>query len=133
MRWTATDQVISGADVLIRECLRAHPEVEIISRDRADDYIKGATEGAPQAVQVADRWHLLRNLGDAIRRVVDRLGGKLRQAVGACQQIIATEATTEAPDTSTPVNTPQETPRETRYTKRQDERRQRRLERYEQV
>jgi hypothetical protein len=34
--------------------LRDHPEIEIISRDRADDYIKGAGAGAPQAVQVAD-------------------------------------------------------------------------------
>jgi transposase len=117
----------------LRDWLRAHPEVEIISRDRADDYIKGATEGAPQAVQVADRWHLLRNLGDAMRRMVDRLGSKLRQAVGAFQQAIATQAITEAPGTPTPVNTPQESPRQTRYTQRQHERRQRRLERYEQV
>ena len=117
----------------LRDWLRAHPEVEIISRDRADDYIKGATEGAPQAVQVADRWHLLRNLGDAMRRMVDRLGGKLRQAVGAFQQAIATQATTESPGTPTPVSTPQEAPRPTRYTQRQHERRQRRLERYEQV
>jgi transposase len=117
----------------LRDWLRAHPEVEIISRDRADDYIKGATEGAPQAVQVADRWHLLRNLGDAMRRMVDRLGGKLRQAVGALRQAIATQATTEVPGTTTPVNTPQEAPRQTRYSQRQHERRQRRLERYEQV
>jgi transposase len=117
----------------LRDWLRVHPEVEIVSRDRADDYIKGATEGVPQAVQVADRWHLLRNLGDAMRRMVDRLGTKLRQAVGALQQAVATQAITEAPGTPTPVNTPQEAPRQTRYTQRQHERRQRRLERYDQV
>jgi transposase len=76
---------------------------------------------------------LLRNLGDAMRRMVDRLGGKLRQAVGALQQALATQSTTEAPGTPTPVNTPQEAPRSTRYMQRQHERRQRRLERYEQV
>lgn len=46
--------------------LREHPGVEIISRDRGTDYIKGATAGAPDALQVADRWHLLKNLREAI-------------------------------------------------------------------
>ena len=50
--------------------LKTHPGVEIISRDRATDYIKGATEGAPEATQVADRWHLLKNLHEAIERLL---------------------------------------------------------------
>jgi transposase len=45
---------------------QAHPEIEIISRDRGKEYIKAATEGAPQAEQVADRWHLLNNLREAV-------------------------------------------------------------------
>jgi transposase len=45
---------------------REHPEIEIISRDRGKEYIKAATEGAPQAEQVADRWHLLNNLRAAV-------------------------------------------------------------------
>ena len=60
-----------SADALC-DWLNEHPEVEIISRDRADDYIRGATTGAPQAVQVADRWHLLRNLRDALKGTADR-------------------------------------------------------------
>jgi transposase len=39
----------------LAEWLKAHPGVEIISRDRGTEYIKGATEGAPDAIQVADR------------------------------------------------------------------------------
>jgi len=46
--------------------LKAHPGIEIISRDRSLEYAKAVTEGAPEAKQVADRWHLLKNLREAI-------------------------------------------------------------------
>ncbi len=48
--------------------LQAHPGVEVISRDRGGAYSEGATRGAPNAVQVADRFHLIKNLGDALER-----------------------------------------------------------------
>jgi transposase len=46
--------------------LRAHPGTEIVSRDRASLYADAATRAAPHAVQVADRWHLLHNLSEAL-------------------------------------------------------------------
>ncbi len=49
-----------------------HPDIRVVARDRGEYYARGATAGAPQAVQVADRWHLLRNLSDALRRLTDR-------------------------------------------------------------
>ena len=52
-----------------KQWLQDHPGVEIISRDRGDCYVKGATEGAPQAVQVADRFHLTQNLREALSRL----------------------------------------------------------------
>jgi transposase len=52
--------------------LRRHPGVEIISRDRAGAYADAATQGAPGAVQVADRWHLLSNMRETIQRLLDR-------------------------------------------------------------
>ncbi len=49
--------------------LRNHAGVAIISRDRSSEYAEGARQGAPNAVQVADRFHLLKNLGETVQRV----------------------------------------------------------------
>ncbi len=54
------------------EWLRQHPEVEIVSRDRCGLYAPGAREGAPQARQVPDRFHLLQNLRETIETQLSR-------------------------------------------------------------
>jgi len=56
----------------VRAWLAAHPQVEVVSRDRGANYVDGATQGAPQAVQVADRWHLYKNLGEAVEAFLVR-------------------------------------------------------------
>src|SRR6266567_4390138 len=52
--------------------MAAHPELEIVSRDRGGDYAAAAYKSAPQAVQCADRFHLLANLGKALEGVLAR-------------------------------------------------------------
>lgn len=60
--------------------LRVHPEVECISRDRGTDYAAAAREAAPQAIQVADRFHLVRNLADMLQLLLARCRSEIRQA-----------------------------------------------------
>jgi transposase len=52
--------------------LRGHPEVVIVSRDRGGEYAAAARKGAPQAQQIADRFHLLKNLRERLKEVMDR-------------------------------------------------------------
>lgn len=64
----------------LTDWLKEHPEIEIISRDRADCYAKAATNGAPNAIQVADRWHLFKNLGEATQRLLAKYPLELKEA-----------------------------------------------------
>lgn len=67
----------------VKAWLAAHPGVELISRDRWSDYAPAAVEAAPNAQQVADRWHLLKNLREAIERLFERQSGTIEQALKA--------------------------------------------------
>ncbi|GAC1496076.1 MAG: hypothetical protein NVS2B14_09960 [Chamaesiphon sp.] len=49
--------------------LKAHPGVKVVSRDRSKAYEKGILQGAPQAIQVADRFHLLQNPAETLTQV----------------------------------------------------------------
>ena len=46
--------------------------MEVISRDRAGAYAEAAEKGAPQATQVADRFHLLCNFSSVVERIVEQ-------------------------------------------------------------
>ena len=56
----------------VTQWLEQHPSVKVISRDRAGAYALAAKTAAPEAMQVADRYHLLNNLGEALQRVMDK-------------------------------------------------------------
>lgn len=98
--------------------LRQHPQIQVVSRDRGGDYAAGARLGAPQAVQIADRFHLLVNAGEAFERCLTRHSALLTQAAQTC-----------APDNATARMT-KHCPSDVQ---RKEERRAARLARYEQV
>ncbi len=94
--------------------LREHPSVETVSRDRAVGYANAAREGAPQAEQVANRWHLLKNLGESIEHFLRRLspfakGPSPNGDAEAPPPNLPPEEEPAAPDT------PALTPRQIRY------------------
>jgi transposase len=111
----------------LADWLADHPGIEIVSRDRAGAYADGTRQGAPEAVQVADRWHLLKNAGDALERVI-----------AAEPKILAAVATRldQKPRDAHPIEpaaAPEPQLMPTRACEKKAERRARRLARYERV
>jgi transposase len=81
--------------------LRDHPGVEIVTRDRAEAYAQAISDGAPDALQVADRWHLLKNLTDALATVLQD------HRASITQQLDPTRApAVEGAKVSTPLSSP---------------------------
>ena len=74
-------------------CLEKHPTVEVVSRDRGTTFADGANRGAPQALQIADRWHIIHNIGEVLEKVLARHHADVKRvmapAVQEEQQVIA--------------------------------------------
>jgi transposase len=60
--------------------IECHPEIELISRDRGGDYATAASQGAPQAIQTADRFHLCKNLTEAVEKALARCRAEIRKS-----------------------------------------------------
>ena len=73
--------------------LQAHPGAEVIARDRGAGYADGGRRGAPDAVHVADRWHLLENCSAAVLEAVKRNMPALRAAAQPTSSVPAVAAT----------------------------------------
>jgi transposase len=129
----------------LEQWLKTHPGVEVIARDRASDYADGATRGAPEAVQVADRFHLLQNMREMLQRLLSRHQAALQAATQTdtapadgvpVASGVAASAVTDAPTghaaeanaSARPAIVP--APRLTKTTQQSQERRDRRLASY---
>ncbi|MDR5726579.1 MAG: ISL3 family transposase [Terriglobia bacterium] len=85
------------------EWLRAHPGIEVVSRDRASLYAEAAHRAVPHAIQVADRWHLLRNLSEALTGALaphHRLMTEAARAVSKKPEIPLVDSPPEVPNTT---------------------------------
>ena len=110
--------------IFLAAWLNDHPGVEVISRDRSGDYAQGARRGAPDTVQIADRWHLLKNTSDMVERFITRHATKIRLAHETTVQTVADDAAVRAaPELSL----------SSHHIKRTQHLCSQRLERYEQV
>jgi transposase/predicted transcriptional regulator len=69
----------------VKKWLGEHPGVELVSRDRWSAYAQASAEAAPKAQQVADRWHLLKNLREAIERLFERQSTVIGEALKAAE------------------------------------------------
>src|ERR1700730_6202410 len=66
--------------------LESQSTIEVVTRDRAGAYAEAVRRGAPTAVQVADRFHVLKNLTEVVERVLSRHYGALHAAAQAVLQ-----------------------------------------------
>lgn len=76
-RRRAVDLLPDRTAETLAQWLQAHASIQTIARDRSGEYARGISRGAPQAQQVADRWHLLLNLREAVEKLLDRLRPEL--------------------------------------------------------
>ena len=72
----------------LAEWLKKYPEITIVSRDRYGPYATGIQTGAPQAKQIADRFHLVKNLTEATKKVLQSNGKILKEAIHLYNDIV---------------------------------------------
>jgi transposase len=119
----------------IADWLAAHPSICLVSRDRGTAIIEGVTRGAPQAIQVADRWHLLKNLGEVLERLLVRQRTEWHDALLTATPEAPTDETMTPAlrESVTPTKPRAPTARAIQAAQERQARRERRVARYEEA
>jgi len=89
------DLIPSRETDAVAKWLKEHPGIEIVSRDRAAAYAEAINQGAPNAIQSADRWHLIKNMTDALKRLMNKhnqASRKVARQIAQTEQAKITEA-----------------------------------------
>src|SRR6266404_3190715 len=81
------DVLADRASVTVEAWLQAHPEVEFVSRDRGKEFTRAATRGAPQAQQVVDRFHMVKNLSEVLQEILGHCRAEIRQGEAPLPQL----------------------------------------------
>ena len=102
-RRTIIDVLADRDSVTVEAWLQEHPEVELVIRDRGKDFSKAATVGAPQAQQVVDRFHLVKNLSEVLQEILGHCRAEIRQGEAPLPQVekAAAEPTRPLPTAAT--------------------------------
>lgn len=110
----------------LAQWLTDHPGIEILSRDRSKTYKRGMTQGAPNAIQVADRFHLLQNLEETLEKAFQGHAKVLKQVE---QQQLHADGVSISQPSEQPMPSPSPTPRQLQKSQKRAER----FARYEHV
>jgi len=77
--------------------MQAHGEITHVSRDRGSEYASAASRGAPQAIQVADRFHVAKNLSEAVQELLARVLTELKAASQGTEAAAAVQGEVPVP------------------------------------
>ena len=76
--------------------LEKHPSIEVVSRDRSAEYAAAIKKGAPQAIEVADRWHKGKNLVESVQTLLARCRAEIRRGLHVQARPVRERAETQA-------------------------------------
>jgi transposase len=68
--------------------MNRHPEIDLVSRDQEGDYAAAASQGIPEAIQVADRFHIYKNSTEAVALVLARCRTEVRKSAEIASKVV---------------------------------------------